>query len=408
MVVWLNSNGQISNQETVLETQNLSNGTQDKIAVVEEGLSRTKGTKPENDARRSAEVEVPIKRRVGDWAVFRYYALRLGPVGMLLFLTFMTIFVFFYGFPSIWVELWAEASGKRTAMYVGIYYALAVLQISFIVASAAYLLLYLVPRASLQFHRILVKVATNAPLTHLTRVDVGLTTNRFSQDLQLVDTELPVSFLNSTLALGSCIMQLVVICASAKYIAATVPFFVGILFIIQRFYMTTSRQIRLLDIAAKAPLLSHFIETLEGLSTIRAYGWRCFFEERTQELLGSSQKPFYGLYCVQRWLNLALDLSIASLTILLSGIVVAVRGSLNSGLVALALVNIISLNNNVRLLVIQWSQLETSIAAVARIREYELETPSEVRPEQEEAVLPDGWPRLGRVELRQASASYSA
>ncbi|GKZ36394.1 hypothetical protein AbraIFM66950_007465 [Aspergillus brasiliensis] len=203
-------------------------------------------------------------------------------------------------------------------------------------------------------------------------------------------------------------MQIVVICASAKYIAATVPFFVGILFIVQRFYMKTSRQIRLLDIAAKAPLLSHFIETMEGLSTVRAYGWQCFFEERTQELLGSSQKPFYGLYCVQRWLNLVLDLSIASLTILLSGIAVAVRGSLNSGLVALALVNIISLNGNVRLLVIQWSQLETSIAAVARIREYELETPSEVRPEQQEAVLPDGWPRLGRVELRQASASYSA
>ncbi|GKZ36393.1 hypothetical protein AbraIFM66950_007464 [Aspergillus brasiliensis] len=137
MVVWLNSNGHISSQETVLESQALSNGIENKITAHEKSLPRTKDAEPGHDAQNSTEFEIPTNRRVGDWAVFRYYALRIGPAGMLLFLTLMMIFVFFYGFPSIWVELWAEASGKRTAMYVGIYYALAVLQISLIVASAA-------------------------------------------------------------------------------------------------------------------------------------------------------------------------------------------------------------------------------------------------------------------------------
>ena len=46
---------------------------------------------------------------------------------------------------------------------------------------------------------------------------------RFSQDLQLIDMELPLSVLNTILTFFTCVAQMVVICTSTGYIAATIP-----------------------------------------------------------------------------------------------------------------------------------------------------------------------------------------
>ena len=53
-------------------------------------------------------------------------------------------------------------------------------------------------------------------------------------------------------------------------------------------------------------------------------------------LLDASQKPFYLLLCIQRWLELVLDLTVAVLTILLVGLAVALRHSVNAGLLGVA------------------------------------------------------------------------
>lgn len=201
-------------------------------------------------------------------------------------------------------------------------------------------------------------------------------------------------------------MLLVIICVSGKYIAAAIPFLLGVLYLIQRFYLRSSRQIRLLDIAAKAPLFSHFSETLDGLVTLRAFGWQTPYQKQMRMVLTTSQRPFYTLYAIQRWLTLVLDLVISGLAVILAGIAVAVQGSLSTGLVGLALVNLISLAGNVKLLVMQWALLETSLGAVARIRAYESMTPSEVKPDEVQDVPPN-WPRYGKVEIVRASTRYS-
>lgn len=41
---------------------------------------------------------------------------------------------------------------------------------------------------------------------------------------------------------------------SSPYMAVSYPFIVALLFIVQKFYLRTSRQLRLLDLEAKSPL----------------------------------------------------------------------------------------------------------------------------------------------------------
>lgn len=56
-------------------------------------------------------------------------------------------------------------------------------------------------------------------------------------------------------------------------------------------------------------------------------------------------------------------------------------------------------------LVTGWTQLETSLGAIARLKNFESETPCEDR-ECEMTEPPPGWPSQGRIEFRNVTASH--
>lgn len=74
---------------------------------------------------------------------------------------------------------------------------------------------------------------------------------------------------------------------------------------------------RHLDLEAKSPLYRHFTETLNGVVTIQAFGWRPSFLKENHRLLDDSQKPYYLLFCIQRWLAVVMDLFVAGIATVL-------------------------------------------------------------------------------------------
>jgi ABC-type multidrug transport system fused ATPase/permease subunit len=100
--------------------------------------------------------------------------------------------------------------------------------------------------------------------------------------------------------------------------------------------------VRLLDLETKSPLYTHFIETLSGLATIRGFGWEGHFETQNRAFLQNSQRPFFILATIQRWLTLVLDLIVSVLAVLVAILAVELRDSINSGYLGLALVNVVS------------------------------------------------------------------
>ena len=192
----------------------------------------------------------------------------------------------------------------------------------------------------------------------------------------------------------------------AVYILAAVPFMLGLLYVLQVFYLSTSRQLRLLDLEAKSPLYTHFSETLEGLATIQSFGWQHTFRQRMLQYLDASQRPSYLLYAIQRWLNVVLSLIVAAIAILL----VALSLQLNlsaAGSVGVGLISLLTLNENLAVLIMSWTSLETSLGAIARVRDFEKETPQEVsETSPSTATLMSGWPQDGKLEFQNVSASY--
>ena len=204
----------------------------------------------------------------------------------------------------------------------------------------------------------------------------------------------------------TCLAQLIIISYSTRYLAAIVPLVLGVFYMIQRFYLRTSRQLRFMEIEIKSPLFSNFLETLSGLVTIRAFGWEDAYRRRNLELVKTSQKPFYLLFCVQRWLELVVSLTVAGFAVLLVGIAVATRGNISAGFIGVALINIVTFSENIQSLIMHWTVLETSLGAVSRIRSFTSTTESENLP-LEDTVPPKDWPSTGGIEFRGVTASYS-
>lgn len=155
----------------------------------------------------------------------------------------------------------------------------------------------------------------------------------------------------------------------------------------------------------KSPLYTQFSETLAGLSTIRAFGWSSASRMENSARLNTSQKPFYMLFCIQRWLQVVLDLFSGSMAVVLVAFALMIPQSSSGAALALAMVNIISFNFTLSNVINSWTQLETSLGAIARLKWFMENTPREQEPT-EEPRLPSNWPSSGEIEFKNVTASY--
>ncbi|KAK7450709.1 Multidrug resistance-associated protein 1-like protein 2 [Colletotrichum acutatum] len=207
--------------------------------------------------------------------------------------------------------------------------------------------------------------------------------------------------------LAACFAVAALAIVAVSYFAAVLPFVACALFFLQRFYLRTSRQLRLLDLEAKAPLYSHVLESLQGIATIRAYGWTSNHVAKNLALLDRAQKPYYLLLCIQRWLTLVLGLTVAGLAILLTTLGVTLRSRLNAGFLGVALVSMMNLGQSLAALITFWTLLETSLGAISRVKTFSEDTPTEKPREIADTRVLAGWPSQGSVVIENWSAHYN-
>jgi ATP-binding cassette subfamily C (CFTR/MRP) protein 1 len=128
--------------------------------------------------------------------------------------------------------------------------------------------------------------------------------------------------------------------------ATTIPLALAIIFVVQKIYLRTSRQLRFLDLEARSPVYTHFLETIDGLSTIRAFGWQHSSLSTSIRHMDTSQRPYYLLYCVQRWLNLVLDLIVMVIAIIVVTLAVELKSTTSGASIGIALNNILGMDSS--------------------------------------------------------------
>jgi ABC-type multidrug transport system fused ATPase/permease subunit len=213
-----------------------------------------------------------------------------------------------------------------------------------------------------------------------------------------------VSWLISIIVFFQVPTDIGIIVSGAKYAAGFVPFLFLTIYFIQFFYLRTSRQLRLLDLEARASLVTHFSETAAGIQHVRAFHWQRYFVWQCLAFLDYSQRPYYYMFCIQAWLNLVLDLTIAGTAVLVVGFALSFTNTTSEAALGLSMVNIITLSSRISGFLRSWVDMETALGAISRSRDFIKNTPIETIEKRKK--VDDFWPQAGRIVVRKVTASY--
>lgn len=94
-------------------------------------------------------------------------------------------------------DAYAERPAHSFAFYAGIYGLLQACAMACLGFLGYSLFILSVKRAGARLHQEALHTLIRAPLTFFTKTDTGIVTNLFSQDLNLIDTELPEALFNT-------------------------------------------------------------------------------------------------------------------------------------------------------------------------------------------------------------------
>ncbi|KAJ5657351.1 ATP-binding cassette transporter [Penicillium longicatenatum] len=261
-------------------------------------------------------------------------------------------------------------------------------------------------RSGEMLHGQLLGTILRAPLAYFTETQIGVTLNRFSQDISLVDKQLPPALANLSNQIFKLFAQVVLILSVQPLMTATVPICFICVYFIQRVYLRTSKQLRYLDLESKSQVYTNMLDTVNGATTIRAFGWQKKVEQKFDDALNLFQKPSYLLLCLQCWLKVVLDCLIALIAISLIALTLGYRYTTTGADIGLALNLIIMANSTLLKLVQSWASLETSLGAISRLKSVQ----KSVSIEDEVCVSDPGprWPLSGDTSVDNVSVSYSS
>jgi ATP-binding cassette, subfamily C (CFTR/MRP), member 1 len=147
------------------------------------------------------------------------------------------------------------------------------------------------------------------------------------------------------------------------------------------------------------------LDTIRGIATFRAFGWVDTAIETNNRLLDTSQRPYYLLAMVQRWLGFTLQIVVAILAVAVVTLATQLRSS--TALTGASLVTLMTFGDILNYIIRWFTQMETSIGAVSRLKSFS----EKVKPESsdgEGVVPPEEWLSSGGIQIKGVSASYSS
>ena len=227
--------------------------------IVIQATKTTTTSRPHIDVPFTKAQPAPVPSPTVDINVYRHWLSTIGPLPLVLYLVFVVGIGFCFNFPIIWLKLWSADSVSPApehsfAFWIGIYALLGAGVVLCVFPAGLIVLRTAVRLAGTDLHHAAVDTVMHSSLRFLGSTDVGKVLNLFSQDMDIMDTQLPRMVNNLCICLAIAIGQAVVIAVSSAWLAVSYPFFVALLWAVQRVYLPSSKRLRILDLEAKTPL----------------------------------------------------------------------------------------------------------------------------------------------------------
>ncbi|XP_007561242.1 canalicular multispecific organic anion transporter 2 [Poecilia formosa] len=311
---------------------------------------------------------------------------------------------------NIWLSQWTSDSltnqtKENVNMRVGVYAALGITQGVLILVNCLLCRAYCMLRAAKLTHRNMLQGVLRAPQAFFESTPTGRLLNRFSKDVDAIDSHIPDN-IDIWMRTFWYTLNVLLICSALTpmFLIVIAPLMVFYWWV-QRFYVATSRQLKRLESVSRSPIYSHFSETITGSSVIRAYGRHTAFVLMSDMKVDENQKSYYPGIVSNRWLGVRIEFIGNCIVLFAALFAVLGKATLSPGLVGLSVSYALQVTMSLNWMVRMTSDLENNIVAVERVKEYS-ETKTEAPWEVEEKKPPPEWPTQGNVEFNEYSVRY--
>ncbi|KAI8921698.1 hypothetical protein BC831DRAFT_515070 [Entophlyctis helioformis] len=258
--------------------------------------------------------------------------------------------------------------------------------------------------ASRTMHTKLIQAVLGSPLLFFEKTPVGRIINRFSKDLADIDT----TVIFTVTGFFSLVFGAVLRIALVAFVTPPFLFSIGLLYFyyrIAKHYLASSRELKRIESVSSSPIYAQFGETLNGVSTIRAYGAEDRMIKQMEKRLDANHRAYFHLFATNQWLSLRM--AVLSATIVFgAGLSILVSG-VSAGWAGVAFNFATQFTGMMSAIIQIHSSMEMAMNAVERVEEYsklEQEPPMIV----ESYRPPDLWPNEGKVEFQNLSIKYAA
>uniref|UniRef100_A0A6Q2Z142 ABC-type glutathione-S-conjugate transporter n=1 Tax=Esox lucius TaxID=8010 RepID=A0A6Q2Z142_ESOLU len=310
---------------------------------------------------------------------------------------------------NYWLSLWADepiVNGTQidTDMKLAVYGALGFAQgIAIFGTTVAISVGGII--ASRHLHMDLLKNVLHSPMSFFETTPSGNLLNRFAKEIDAIDCMIPDG-LKMMLGYLFKLMEVCIIVMLATPFAMVVLLPLAILYaFVQSFYVATSCQLRRLESVSRSPIYTHFNETVQGASVIRAFGEQHRFIVQANKRVDFNQTSYFPRFVATRWL--AVNLEFVGNGVVLAAAILSVMGkdTLSPGIVGLAVSHSLQVTGILSWIVRSWTDVENNIVSVERVKEY-FDTPKEAAWKVEGSSLPLAWPQTGTIEFQDYGLQY--
>ncbi|KAM4572682.1 ATP-binding cassette sub-family C member 8 isoform 1-T1 [Odontesthes bonariensis] len=258
-------------------------------------------------------------------------------------------------------------------------------------------------------HNLLNKIIL-APMRLFETTPLGSILNRFSTDTNTIDQHIPTTL--------ECLSRSTLLCVSALGVISYVTpvFLIALLplavtcYFIQKYFRMASRDLQQLEDGTQLPLLTHFSETVEGLTTIRALRYEPRFRQRLLQFTDANNIASLFLTAANRWLEVRMEYIGACVVLVaaVASITNSLYNQLSPGLVGLGLTYALMVSNYMNWMVRNLADMEVQLGSVKRINGLLKTEPENYEGLLSASQVPDGWPRQGEIKIQNLSVRYDA
>ncbi|KAM3877094.1 ATP-binding cassette sub-family C member 12 [Diretmus argenteus] len=346
------------------------------------------------------------------WRTYHQYCQAAGGY----FITFLiimitTLLVGTTAFSSWWLSYWLDkGNGSASAADPGeislnpdrhfyqMIYGLTVVALIILGTIKGFAFTKVTLHASSTLHNTMFKKIVPSPMSFFDTTPTGRILNRFSKDQDEVDAVLPLNMDNFLLYSVLAAVTIIIISAIFPTILIAVVILGAVFTLVLFVFHRSIRHLKKMENISRSPCISLTTSTLKGLSTIHAYNKTERYIKLFKSLSDDNSINYFMFNCGSRWLCFWLDIISATMSLLVTLLVVVTSNEVISpALKGLVMSYTIQLTGMLQHTVRQAAEVEARFNSVERLQEYITGCVSEGPRQIKGVEVPKGWPQHGAI-----------